>query len=43
MQKPKHAFRDMPAEQLEEIFSNYLVGSWSYSGISTFARNEKSL
>lgn len=28
-------------EQLEEHFSNYLVDSWSYSAVSTFARNEK--
>ncbi len=28
-------------EQLEELFSNYLIDSWSYSKVSTFARNEK--
>ena len=28
-------------EQLEELFSNYLIDSWSYSGVTTFARNEK--
>ncbi len=28
-------------EQLEEHFSNYLIDSWSYSGVSCFARNEK--
>lgn len=28
-------------EKLEELFSNYLIDSWSYSGVSTFARNEK--
>lgn len=28
-------------EQLEEHFSNYLIDSWSYSKVSTFARNEK--
>lgn len=29
------------AEQLEEHFSNYLIDSWSYSGVTCFARNEK--
>lgn len=28
-------------EMLEEHLSNFLVGSWSYSAVSTFARNEK--
>lgn len=28
-------------EQLEEHFSNYLIDSWSYSGVSCFQRNEK--
>lgn len=28
-------------DQLEELFSNYLIDSWSYSKVSTFARNEK--
>lgn len=28
-------------DQLEEHFSNYLIDSWSYSGVSCFARNEK--
>lgn len=28
-------------DALEEHLSNYLVDSWSYSGVSTFARNEK--
>ena len=31
----------MSGEELEEHFSNFLVDSWSYSGVSTFARNEK--
>lgn len=29
-------------ERLEEHLSNYLIDSWSYSAVSTFARNEKS-
>jgi hypothetical protein len=28
-------------DQLEELFSNYLIDSWSYSKVSSFARNEK--
>lgn len=28
-------------EDLEELFSNFLVDSWSYSKVSSFARNEK--
>ena len=28
-------------DQLEEHLSNYLINSWSYSGVACFARNEK--
>jgi hypothetical protein len=28
-------------EQLDELFSNYLIDSWSYSKVTSFARNEK--
>ncbi len=28
-------------EQFEEHFSQFLIDSWSYSGVATFARNEK--
>jgi len=31
----------MPPDVAEEHFSNYLIDSWSYSKVSTFARNEK--
>ncbi len=31
----------MSGEELENHFSNFLVDSWSYSAIATFARNEK--
>jgi hypothetical protein len=34
-------YRLMNPEQLEELLSNYLVESWSYSKVSSFARNEK--
>lgn len=28
-------------QQIEELLSNFLIDSWSYSAVSTFARNEK--
>lgn len=28
-------------DQLQELFSNYLISSWSYSKVTSFARNEK--
>ena len=28
-------------DELENHFSNFLIDSWSYSGVATFARNEK--
>lgn len=31
----------LTGDELEAHFSNFLVNSWSYSAISTFARNEK--
>jgi len=34
-------YKDYSHEQLEELFSNYLIDSWSYSKVSTFSRNEK--
>jgi len=39
--KPYHKFRDQPPEQIEELFSNYLLNSWSYSKLMSFCRNEK--
>jgi len=36
-----HKYRDMSPEQIENVFSNYLFDSWSYSKVSAFARNEK--
>lgn len=29
------------SDELEELLSNYLIDSWSYSKVSSFARNEK--
>lgn len=36
-----HAYKDLSAEEKNEILSNYLIDSWSYSKISDFSRNEK--
>ena len=29
------------SDQLEDLFSNYLIDSWSYSKVASFSRNEK--
>lgn len=34
-------YSSFASDQLEELFSNYLIDSWSYSKVSTFSRNEK--
>jgi len=39
--KNTHKYRDLDNDGLEELFSNFLIDSWSYSKISSFARNEK--
>jgi len=39
--KPYHKFRDQPNEKIEELFSNYLIDSLSYSKLMSFCRNEK--
>ena len=31
----------LQGDELEGYFSQFLVDSWSYSGVATFARNEK--
>ena len=36
-----HEYRDLGAEAQEELFSNFLIDSWSYSKVSSFSRNEK--
>ena len=35
------AYKDFTNLQIEELLSNYLMDSWSYSRVNTFARNEK--
>lgn len=34
-------YRSYSEDQLENLFSNYLVDSWSYSKLNQFSRNEK--
>lgn len=34
-------YRQYTPEQVEELLSNYLISSWSYSKVALFARNEK--
>jgi hypothetical protein len=34
-------FKNYTPEQVEDLLSNYLIDAWSYSRVSTFARNEK--
>lgn len=36
-----HKYGDMSKTKLENMLSNLLIDSWSYSKLSTFARNEK--
>lgn len=36
-----HSYRDMSPEQIENVLSNFLFDSWSYSKVSAFSRNEK--
>lgn len=39
--KQEHKYRGLTHDQHEELFSNYLIDSWSFSKVSAFARNEK--
>lgn len=34
-------YKDYTPEKIEELFSNFLIESWSYSKVTSFARNEK--
>lgn len=40
MIRQTHQYRDLEPEQQEELLSNFLISSWSYSKVSTFARNQ---
>lgn len=35
-------YKSYSPEQLEELFSNYLLDSWSFSSVESFSRHEKS-
>lgn len=37
----EHKYRGLSPEQYEELFSNFLIDSWSYSKVATFSRHEK--
>lgn len=39
--KPPHQYGDLSNDEIEELLSNYLIDSWSYSKIVSFSRNEK--
>lgn len=39
--KKDHKYRDLSPDKHEELFSNYLMDSWSFSKVASFARNEK--
>lgn len=36
-----HAYKNLPKDELQELFSQFLIASWSYSKVTSFARNEK--
>lgn len=36
-----HFCKNLSSEELEALFSNYLINSWSYSKVSAFTRNQK--
>jgi hypothetical protein len=40
MAKP-HAYRGLSPDNYEELFSNFLMDSWSFSKVNSFSRNEK--
>lgn len=41
MEATTHQYKGLTPEQYEELFSNFLFNSWSFSKIASFARNEK--
>lgn len=40
MKKP-HIYANLGQDEIEELFSNFIIDSWSYSKVGTFSRNEK--
>lgn len=41
MSRAPHQYRDLPPEEQENLLSNFLISSWSYSKVSTFVRHQK--
>ena len=39
--RTSHPYSNLSKDEYEELFSNYLINSWSYSRVSAFSRNEK--
>lgn len=39
--KKQHTYSALKPEEYEELFSNFLIDSWSFSKVSSFSRNEK--
>lgn len=39
--KKQSVYKSYSADELDNLFSNYLLNSWSYSKVTSFARNEK--
>lgn len=36
-----HKYKSLPPEAMEDLLSTFLINSWSYSKVTTFARNQK--
>lgn len=36
-----HTYKSLDQDQQQEVFSQFLIDSWSYSKVTSFARNEK--
>lgn len=41
VEKVESIYKSYDNDQLEELFSNFLTNSWSYSKVTSFSRNEK--
>ncbi len=41
MTEGRNKYSVLQGDEMEEHFSQFLIDSWSYSGVATFARNEK--
>ncbi|WP_438423081.1 DNA translocase FtsK [Aquimarina macrocephali] len=41
MNSGNHKYRNLSPDEYDQLFSNFLIDSWSFSKISSFSRNEK--